>query len=59
MVQLTYDEMSCIKGGISVDVILVNFLPVPASPPLISPVSWFASSGDKRTPRPGSGGVSA
>lgn len=63
MVQLTYEEMNCIRGGI----LLIDSV---NSPNIISPINGVfisavapdtisAVTGDKRTPRPGSGGVSA
>ena len=63
MVQLTYGEMICIRGGI----LLIDSV---IAPNIISPINGIflsavapdtlsAATGDKRTPRPGSGGVSA
>ena len=62
MVQLTYEEMNCIRGGFALIVNAVDLLNV-TPPPLIAATDSVAistaASGDKRTPRPGSGGVSA
>ena len=62
MVQLTYEEMKCIRGGYVLTVSTFDLLTVTTSP--LTTVTTIvdtsiAASGDKRTPRPGSGGVSA
>ena len=60
MVQLTHDEMNCIRGGYLTSIsstltTVTSTTPVIADPTLLLAIA----SGDKRTPRPGSGGVSA
>lgn len=58
MVQLTYEEMNCIRGGLGLPVIIdITVLPDPIpSNPYDMPA---LPAGDKRKPRPGSGGISA
>ncbi len=63
MVQLTYEEMNCIRGGISlIDSVIASNIISPINGVFtsgIAPDLVSADTGDKRTPRPGSGGVSA
>jgi len=57
MVQLTYEEMNCIRGGVSINA-NANGLANANSPVTVPPADMAAApSGDIRQPRPGSGGV--